>query len=153
METEHRAAARLGIEAVRESRFHAGALIQKGQWSDIGGQVRGEALAVLLGLDFHADESHAFFLGFDDAGGLAVHIEEIVRKAVPAHEGKISEDYAPPGMKICALVVLNSPACLFQRLVDVLARLIFWGGHGAKNTSFPLEKSPRPFGEVLSYGF
>ena len=37
MEAEHRAAARLGIEAVRESRFHAGALIQKWQGSDMSG--------------------------------------------------------------------------------------------------------------------
>src|SRR5436853_6240148 len=104
METEHRTAAGLGIEAIRESRFHAGALIQKWQWSDIGGQVSGEAFAVLLGLDFHADKGHAFFLGFDDAGCLAVHIEEIIREAVPAHEGKISEDHALAGMKIGALV-------------------------------------------------
>ena len=55
MEAEHWPTARLGIEAVRESRFHTGALIQKGQWSDMGGQIRGEALAVLLGLDFHPD--------------------------------------------------------------------------------------------------
>ena len=122
MEAEYRAAPRLGIEAVRESRFHAGALIQKRQWPDMGWQVRGEALAVLLGLDFHADEGHAFFLGFDDAGRFAVHIQEIIREAVPAHEGKISEDHAPPGLKMCALVVLHSPACLFQRLVDVLTR-------------------------------
>ena len=36
MEAKYWAAAWLGIEAVRESRFHAGALIQKWQWSDIG---------------------------------------------------------------------------------------------------------------------
>ena len=137
MKAEYRAAARLGIEAVRESRFHTGALIQKWQWSNMGWQVRGEALAVLLGLDFHADEGHAFFLAFDDAGCLTVHIDEIIREAVPAHEGKISEDYAPPGMKICALVVLNFPASLFQRLVDVLTRLIFRSRHGAQNTPFP----------------
>ncbi len=137
MEAEYRAAARLGIEAVRESRFHAGALIQKWQWSDMGGQVRGEALAVLLGLDFHADEGHTLFLGFDDAGCLAVHIEEIIREAVPAHEGKIPEDHAPPGMKICALVLLNSPASLLQRLVDVLTRLIFGSRHEAQDTPFP----------------
>ena len=76
------------------------------------------------------------FQCFDDAGSLSVHIEEIVREAVPAHEGKISEDYAPPGIEICALVVLNSPASLFQRLVDVLARLIFRRRHGAQDTSF-----------------
>ena len=122
MEAEYRAAARLGIEAVRESRFDTGALIQKWQWPDMGGQVRGEALAVLLGLDLHANEGHAFFLGFDDAGCLAVHIEEIIRKTVSAHEGKISEDHAPPGMKICALIVLNFPSCLLQRLVNVFAR-------------------------------
>src|SRR5207249_9215616 len=95
----------------------------------------------------------ALFVGFNDAGGLAVHIEEIIREAMPAHEGKISEDYAPPGMKIGALVVLNSPACLLQRLVDVLARLIFRSRHGAREYPFPLDKSPRPFGEVLSYEF
>src|SRR5512143_1276469 len=37
MKAEHRAAARLGVEAVRESSFHAGALIQKWQWPDMGG--------------------------------------------------------------------------------------------------------------------
>ena len=55
----------------------------------------------------------SFFHGFDDTGCLAVHIEEIIRETMPAHEGKISEDHAPPGLKICALVVLNSPASLF----------------------------------------
>ena len=69
------------------------------------------------------------FFGFDDAACLPVHVEEIIREAVPAYEGKISEDHAPPGMKICALVVLHFPTSLFQRLVDVLARFVFWRRH------------------------
>ena len=59
---------------------------------------------------------------------------------MPTHEGKISEDYTISGTKICALVVLNSQAGLFQRLVNVLARVIFGGGHGAQNTRFPYRK-------------
>ena len=55
MEAEYRAAARLGIEAIREARFYTGALIEKRQGSDMGGQIRRQPLAVFLGLDFHAD--------------------------------------------------------------------------------------------------
>ena len=55
MEAEHGTAARLRIEAVREPRFHAGALIQKGQWPEMGRQIVREAFTVFLGLDFHAD--------------------------------------------------------------------------------------------------
>ena len=43
----------------------------------------------------------------------------------------------PGWSEICTLVVLNSPASLFQRLVDVFARLIFRGGHEAQDTRFP----------------
>ena len=45
----------------------------------------------------------------------------IIREAMSTREGKISEDHARPGMKIWAFVVLNSPGCLFQCLVDILA--------------------------------
>lgn len=59
---------------------------------------------------------------------------------MPTHEGKISEDYTLSGTKICALVLLNSPAGLFQPLVNVLARVIFGAGHGAQNARFPYRK-------------
>ncbi len=55
VKAKHGTAAGLGIETVREARFHAGALIQKWQWPDMGRQIGREALAVLHGLDFHAD--------------------------------------------------------------------------------------------------
>jgi hypothetical protein len=42
-----------------------------------------------------------------------------------SHEGEISDDDSMPGMKIDALVVLDFPANLLQRLVDILARPIF----------------------------
>ena len=128
---------------------HAGALIQEWQWSNIGGQVSGEALAVLLGLDFHADEGHAFFLGFDDAGCLAAHIEEIIRKAVPAHEGKISEDHASPSMKIrlCSPELASQPVPTPGRCARALdLRELAWGAE----YPFPLEKAPHSLGEVLS---
>lgn len=74
--------------------------------------------------------------GFDDAGCLAVYVEEVIRETVPTHEGKISEDHALSGMNIGAFIVLHSPACLLQRLIAVLARLIFRGGHATQNTRF-----------------
>ena len=103
-------------------------------------ELRGKALAVLGRLDFYTDERETFLFRLHNSNSFSIQIQQIVRKAMPAHEGKISEDHAPPGMKICALVVLNSPASLFQRLVDVLARLIFRSGHGAKNTPFLARK-------------
>ena len=67
-----------------------------------------------------------------------------------ACEGKVSEDHAPPRMKICTLVVLNSPACLLQRLVDMLTRVILRSRHGRQEYPFPHRKSPSPLGEGLS---
>lgn len=152
METEYRTAARLGIEAVREPRFYAGALVEKWKRAPVRREFSRQALAILGSLHFDTDQGKAFFLGFDDAGCLAVHIEEIVREAVSAREGKISEDHASPGMKICILVVLYSPACLLQRLVDVCAGFIFGGRHGAQNSRFRAFDHPAFLrGEMAGY--
>jgi hypothetical protein len=61
MEAEHLTAARMEIEAICESCFHPGTLIQKWHGSDKAEQVWWEAFAVILGLDFHVDEKKAFF--------------------------------------------------------------------------------------------
>ena len=53
---------------------------------------------------------------------------------MPAHEGEVPEDHAPPGMKIGALVVLNSPASLLQGFINMLACFVLGRGH--MNVSF-----------------
>jgi hypothetical protein len=55
----------------------------------------------------------------------------------------VSEDHASSGMKVCALIVLDSPASLLQRLVNVCAGFIFGGRQGVQNTCFRSFNHPR----------
>ena len=76
-------------------------------------------------------------LRLHDTSGFSIQIQQIVRKAVTALEWKVSEHHSPACHEIGALVVLNFPASLFKRLVDMIARAIFGGGHAPQNTPFP----------------
>jgi hypothetical protein len=46
---------------------------------------------------------------------------------------------------------LDFPACLLQRLVDMLAGLIFRSGHGRQGYLVTREKSPSREGELMAY--
>lgn len=74
MEREHAARLGFGVEAVGEAGLGAGGLIRERQRVVPARQAGGQALGVFGGLGFDAGQGHALLLGFDDAGGLAVHI-------------------------------------------------------------------------------
>jgi hypothetical protein len=80
----------LGIEAIRESRFHAGALVEKRQRARMRGKISRQALAILGGLHFDTDQGKAFFLGFNYSSRFAIDIEQIIRKPVTAGQWEVS---------------------------------------------------------------
>ena len=79
---EHRSRSRLRIETIGETRFGAGRLYQEGQRTRPRRQAIGQAPRVLGGLHLDASERDARLLGLDDAGSLAVDVEQVVGEAV-----------------------------------------------------------------------
>jgi len=69
----------------------AGALVAEGEGTAGCGEGVGEADAVFSGLDFDGGERDAGFLGFDDAYGETVDIEEIVGETVAFFEGEFAD--------------------------------------------------------------
>ena len=57
-------------------------------------------MGVPLGLELDAREGSPFLLGLDDAGGLAVHVEEVVGEAVTRLSGELADGDTPTGTKV-----------------------------------------------------
>ncbi len=58
-----------------------GALVEERQGPVPGGEGRGQARAVLLGLHLHPGERLALLLGLDHADRLAVRVQQVIRRA------------------------------------------------------------------------
>jgi len=123
------AASGIRVKAVGETRFNAGALIEKRKRSEIRGQHPGQSLTILRGLYFNACECDAFFLGLHHPGRFAINVEKIICKAMAVRERKVSEGDSPTCLQICTFVVLNVPPGYFQGLVDLLAGFVFRRWH------------------------
>ena len=117
MKGKDRAASRLRVQPVGELRFRAGALVQEGEGTLVGGKVVGQAGAVLLRLHFDATQGEALRLGFDDAHGLPVDVEEVVGGAVAWLEAELAYGDAAGGVQVDGAGVLhrsNRPAPTFR---------------------------------------
>ncbi len=125
MEGKHRAGPRRGVEAIGETRFHAGGLVRERQRIAPARQAGWQTLGVFVGLSFYAAEGDAFFLGFDHAGGLAIHIQQIVGKAM-AGEREFADRHAARGMDVGGGCIADEPACRLQQSDDILTGSGFW---------------------------
>ena len=71
----------------------------------------GQAARVGAGLHLDAGERGALLLCFDDAGGLAVDVEQVVRGAVAGVQLELAQRQTARGGEIRGFVVLNGPTC------------------------------------------
>ena len=105
------AAARMGLEPVGELCDLAGGFVLEGKWATPSGELGGEAVGVAGGLTFDTFESVADGLGFDDADGFGVYIEEIVGFAVGA--GELGDGETGAGGEVHLVICLDDPAGCF----------------------------------------
>lgn len=128
MEGEDRARAGVGVALVAEVGFDAGGFVGEGQ--GIGPTLRdpvlgGSVAGTLLG---DSGERGAFFLGFDNAEGLAADEEDVVSgAAVGLH---FADGDSAGGGEIEVANALNRPARRAQLSVNGHTGLLFGSGQG-----------------------
>jgi hypothetical protein len=110
VEGEDVAGAWLGVEAVAEVRFGAGRFVDEGQRPAPCRQAARQALRITRRLDLDASERRAPLLGFDDAGGPAIDVQQVVGKAVPGFEREFAQRDATRGVDVGRGNVLHRPA-------------------------------------------
>ena len=120
-EGEHRACTGLRVQPVGEAGFHPGGLEHEGQRAPPRGQAGRQALGVAGALHFHAAEGSAFFLGFDDAAGLAVDVQQVVGKAVAGFQGKFADGDAGRCPEVGVGHIADVPARCGEQRVNGLA--------------------------------
>ena len=130
VEGEDGAGTRLRVEAVAEVGLGTRALVDEGQRPAPRGQADGQALRIAGGLDLHAGERSALLLGLDHASGLAVHVEQVVGKAVAGVEHELADGHARRSVDISLVDIAYQPAGRLQQAVDGLPGCLFWLGHG-----------------------
>ena len=137
MEAEHRATARLRIEAVREVTDRAVGLEEKRQRAPVRRQIVGKPGGVLGRLRLDARQ-RAFGLGLNRAHGLSIEVEQIVRKAKARLQLKLAHGDAATRGQIQIAEILNLPARSRQVRIDrdgpsVLECRASWGVSGRLN--------------------
>ena len=78
-------------------------------------------------MDFNTGEGGADFFSFNDAGGFALHIEEVVSKTITGKR-KFSDSNALAGMDIGFFDILDLPAGLDKKLIYCFSG-VFFAGH------------------------
>ncbi len=129
MKGEYRARAWNRVQAVGEAGFHTRGLVGERQWVAPGRQPVRDALGVFGGLGFHAGEADAFLLGFDDPGGLAVHVQQVVGEAVAGFQGELADGHAPGGVDVGDGRIADMPTRRDEQRIDVLPCLLFRLNH------------------------
>ncbi len=127
VESKDRARARFGVDAVGKAGFGAGGLVSERQRVVPARQAIRQAFGVFVGLGFDAGEGHTLLLGFDDAGGLAVDVKQVIGKTVAGFEREFADRHAACGADVdfrcvahmpasgCKQLVYGSPGLLFRR--------------------------------------
>ena len=127
MEGEDFPAAGIGVETVGETGFGAGGLVGERQRQMVMRQSVGQARRVLGRLQLDAGERVVFGLGFDDADGLGIGVEQVVGKRRSSAGTPGSPPPGPPRCSSADKVWTSQPHCV-KLLVDLLAGLLF-GSH------------------------
>ena len=116
---KHPTRAGLRVQPVGELGFYARGFKQKWQRPAPCRQGSGQALGIAPGLNLNAFEGGTFFFGLDHAAGLAVHIKQVVGKAVAGVEGEFADGDAQRCVQIDLIDMAHVPASGLQELVDV----------------------------------
>ena len=108
--SKYTARAGLRVQTIGELGFDPGGLKQKRQRPAPGRQGCRQALGIALRLNFNPFEGDAFFFGLDHATGFAVHIQQVVCKAMARVEREFTNGHAQCGMQIDLIDIANMPA-------------------------------------------
>lgn len=133
---EDLAAPRVRVETVGELGHFAGRFVGERKRALPGGDPLVQSFGVLPGLESDALERVARRLGFDDADGPPLDVEEVVGEAALRFavllplERVLPDGHAGACVDVHVAVVLNGPARRHELAVDLLAGALFRGqGH------------------------
>lgn len=112
------------VAFITEEGFYARRFIEKRQPPRCLKNVR-QVIAIIGRLVGDSRKGSAFRLGFDNADGLSIDEQEIVAR--PTLERHFAQRNAATSGGGERFVILNSPAALFEGIVDLLACLLFRG--------------------------
>ena len=120
MERENAPTARIGIKAVGEEGFGAGAFV--GEWKRRfpRREAKWNARDILGRIALRRRERGAFGLGLDRADGFAIHEQRVVGLA--GFECKFADRHSRGSGEIDLILRLNCPAALLKKRVDFLTR-------------------------------
>jgi hypothetical protein len=110
----------------------AGALVVERQGPVVGRQGVGQAGAGLGRLRLDAGERLAGLLGLDDAGGLAVDVEQVVGDAVPPLQRALAPGDPAAGVEARRVGVLDDPAGAAEVVVELASGLVVGPGPGGR---------------------
>ena len=125
MKGEYVPRTRFGVQAVGVAGLRAGGLISEGQGAAPIRQAVRQPMGVFRRLGFHPGQGCSVFLGLDDAGGFAVNVQEVIRKAMTGLQGKFTNRYPPGRVNIRFRGIAYRPARLGQQAIDPLACCLF----------------------------
>ena len=117
----------MGFEEIGEAGFGAGGLIKEWERPPRSWNRLRDAFAVLLCLDLNTDEGRAFFLSFNNSGGVAVDKEQVVRLTETLPQGKFSNSHSVAGVYVRVGPVLDEPSGRHEHAVYGLASFLFRG--------------------------
>jgi hypothetical protein len=127
-------AAGIGLQKVGEPGLDPGAAEDEGERVGHLLEVAGEAGGVPAGLVLDTGERHARLLGLQDADGLLVDEQHVVRRAVPRLEADLADRDPLGGVEVGGAQILHRPAGGGQLGVDRLPGL-FFGLHPQTSTA------------------
>ncbi len=146
-EVEHAAAARRGVESVREVGHRTVGLEQEGQRALVRGEVLRQAGGVFRRLLLDAGQG-ALRLGLHRAHRLAVQIEQVVRETEAGPHRELAHGDPPAGGEVDVLAVLHQPTGGREVSVDPAAGFLFGRfRHGSLWLTAPAWRMPS--GNVL----
>lgn len=101
------------------------------------------ALRVFLGLSLDAHERRSGLLHLNDASGLAVHVEHVVREAVTWFELKLADRDAAMARDVrLDRRVADDPAGLREQVIDLFAGGLLGLGHLTGSWTLPQRGNP-----------
>ena len=118
---------RLGIEAVDEAGLDAGADVLEGERRDRGIQPGRQSGGVPVRLQLDAGQGVSRGFGFHDAGRLPVDEQHVVGETVAGRHPELAHGDAAAGGEVKRLAVLDDPARLGERRVDLPAGALLGG--------------------------
>ncbi len=120
VEGKHVTARRIRVERVREARLRSGRLVREGERAlDCGRDLVREAVDVLRALPLDAGERLALLLRLDDAGGGAVHEQEVVGASVRRPEDELADGHAARGGEVHRARILHRPTRGREHAIDL----------------------------------